>query len=62
MNESTPPQIVYYTAHGDKMDVYCEVYSRHEQMPQERFNELAKAVQLLNSVGCNISLRHVGAN
>lgn len=56
-----PPQIVYYTTHGDKMDVYCDVYSQHEQLTLERLDELIRAVEVLNSVGCNISLRCVEA-
>lgn len=55
-----PLQIVYYATHGDKMDVYCDVYSRHEQLTLERLDELIRAVDVLNSVGCNISLRYVG--
>lgn len=55
------PQIVYYVPHGFIVYVYCDINRKIEQITLEQFDELSKSIELLLSVGCNISLRSVQA-
>lgn len=53
------PQIVYCAKNGDDIEVYCDVGKVRHTVTIKLLNDLVAAISLLNSVGCNISLRHV---
>lgn len=53
-------QIVYYSFFGDRVHVYCDIKGKVRIVSKEQYEELAKAIGILNNVGCNISLRLVG--